>query len=127
MNESVAKGIEQIRTCFPGKTVVARDDGEGGAYVIVEHVELGGPYAQLTTWVGARITCQYPYADVYPVYVRGDLTRVDSAVLGEGATASTFEGRAAVQVSRRSNRLNPARDTAAMKLQKIIRWLEERR
>ena len=127
MNEQVAKGLEQIRTSFPGREVVARDDGEGGAYVIVEGVELGAPYVQAETWVGARLTMQYPYADVYPLYVRGDLARVDGGPLGEGTQPNVpFEGRTAVQISRRSNRLNPARDTAAMKLQKVIAWMKSR-
>jgi hypothetical protein len=128
VNEKVLKAVEQIRTCFRDRTVVVRDDSEGGAYVIVEDAALGDPYAQETTWIGARITSQYPYADVYPVYVRGDLARLDGKALGDGTSPNVaFEGRTSVQVSRRSNHLNPARDTAAMKLQKVLVWLKERR
>src|ERR1700682_147290 len=121
------KAIEQIRASFPGKQLIAREDGEGGAYVIVDDVELGPPYSQDATWIGARITCEYPYADVYPVFVRGDLARKDGQALGEAtAVGQTFEGRSAVQISRKSNRLNPGRDTAAMKLQKVLAWLKAR-
>ncbi len=103
-----------------------RDDGEGGAYVIVENVQLGAAYAQDTTWVGFRITFQYPYADVYPHYVRGDLTRRDGQPLGEAMSPTTFEDRPTVQISRRSNNLDPRRDTAALKLQKVLMWLRSR-
>ena len=127
MKAEVEKAIEQIRASFPGKQLTAREDGEGGAYVIVDDIELGPPYSQDLTWVGARITFQYPYADVYPVFVRGDLARKDGQALGEAtAVGQTFEGRSAVQISRKSNRLNPGRDTAAMKLQKVLAWLKAR-
>ncbi|HVV12775.1 hypothetical protein [Amycolatopsis sp.] len=33
-----------------------------------------------------------------------------------------WSGRAALQLSRRSNRWNPARDNAALKAQKVITW-----
>jgi hypothetical protein len=126
MNDPVTRAIEQIRASFHGKEVVVIDDGEDGAYVIVEDAELGAPYVQETTWVGARITFQYPYADVYPVYVRGDLARADGAPLGEAMTPVSFQERAAIQVSRRSTRLDAAVDTAAMKLQKVLDWVKAR-
>jgi len=126
VNPPVQQAVEEIRASFPGRRLVARDDGEGGAYVIVEDADLGTPYAQATTWIGARITFQYPYADVYPVYVRGDLSRADGRPLGEAMAPTTFEQRSCIQVSRRSNYLDATRDTAAMKLQKILLWLKER-
>jgi hypothetical protein len=103
-----------------------RDDGEGGAYVIAEAVDPGGIYVQDQTWVGFRITFQYPYTDVYPHYVRGDLARKDGQPLGEAMAPTTFEERSAIQISRRSNHLDPRRDTAALKLQKILMWLRSR-
>jgi hypothetical protein len=126
VNPPVEKAIEEIRASFPGHHVAARDDGEGGAYLIVEDVHLGAPYAQERTWIGARITFQYPYADVYPVYVRGDLSRADGRPLGEAMAPTTFEERSCIQVSRRSNQLDATRNTAAMKLQKVLLWLKGR-
>jgi hypothetical protein len=125
VNDAVADAIDEIRETFPGPVAVT-DDGEGGAYVLVEDAELGPPFAQTTTWIGARITFQYPYADVYPVFVRGDLTRADGAPLGEATSETTFQERAAVQVSRRSNQLVATVDTAAIKLQKVLDWLRSR-
>ena len=54
-----------------------RDDGEGGGFVFVEPLDPGPTYVQRETWIGFRITFQYPYADVYPHFARGDLARVD--------------------------------------------------
>ncbi|MGE2721220.1 hypothetical protein [Mycolicibacterium celeriflavum] len=125
MTPEVVDAIAEIREAFPGATVDVREDGDGVS-VIVDPVNPGPPYVQRATWVGFRITFQYPYADVYPHFVRGDLARVDGAALGEGLTVTTFENRHAVQVSRRSNRLNPAADTAVLKLTKVLHWLANR-
>ncbi len=126
MTPEVAEAIEEIRSSFLEAALEAREDGEGGAVVLVDPVDPGPQYQQRVTWVGFRITFQYPYADVYPHFVRGDLTRVDGAPLGEGTSVTTFEGRPSVQLSRRSNRLNPETDTAAIKLHKVLTWLRSR-
>jgi hypothetical protein len=126
--EPVARAIDQIRKAFPESQISAREDGQGGAYLIVEPVDLGAPYEPRESWVGFRVTFQYPYADVYPHYIRGDLRRADGRpVVGDGVQAGqVFEGRPAHQVSRRSNRLNPQTDTALLKLEKVLGWLRSR-
>ena len=126
INPAVADAVEEIRATFEGATVSVKEDGEGGAYVRVDPVDPGAIYQQRQTWIGFRITAQYPYADVYPLFVRADLSRVDQRQLGEGIAAGSFDGEPAVQVSRRSNRLNPAVDTAAIKVQKVLRWMASR-
>ncbi|NRQ30620.1 hypothetical protein HII36_02025 [Nonomuraea sp. NN258] len=124
LNRQVAEGIEGIRLQVDPSQVTVREDNEGGAFVIVESITLGGDlYQQTESWIGFRITFQYPYADVYPHYVRGDLARCDGSPLGEAMSVSSFEGRPAIQISRRSNRLNPVTDTAVIKLVKVIEWL----
>jgi len=126
MTPSIAEAIEEIRATFAGATLSVRDDGEGGAYVRVDPVDPGAPYAQRETWIGFRITAQYPYADVYPLFVRPDLSRADGQPLGEGMAANNFDGQPSVQVSRRSNHLNPATDTAAIKVLKVLTWMAAR-
>ncbi len=56
LTEAVAAAVEEVRAAFPALEVIAQEDGEGGAYVIIESVPLGGPYAAPTTWIGFRIT-----------------------------------------------------------------------
>lgn len=123
MTPAVARAIDEIRCSFPECRVEVEPDASGGAYVFVHGVPLGAPYTQDQTWFGFHITFQYPYADVYPHFVRPDLCRLDGRRLGEGTGGGSFRSRAAIQLSRRSNRLNPATDTAALKLLKVIRWL----
>jgi len=124
MTPEIASAIKEIEQAVPESTVSLREDAEGGVYVIVDPVDPGPRYAQRETWIGFHVTFQYPYSDVYPHFVRGDLARADGQVLGEGTSATTFEGRPAIQLSRRSNRLNPADDTAALKLIKVLKWLQ---
>jgi len=120
----VAMAIEEVRDTFPGLPVKVREDGSGGAFVIVEGVKTGPLYKQEETWVGFRITYMYPNADVYPHYVRDDLTRIDGKGHGSAIqTGQSFENRPAIQISRRSLRLNPNTDTAALKLVKVLEWL----
>jgi hypothetical protein len=123
VTDEVAAAVEEIRQNWPDATVAATDDGHGGAIVLVESVDPGPIYAQRETWIGFHVTFQYPYSDVYPHFVRGDLQRTDGRALGEGMTATQYEGRPAVQVSRRSNHLNPATDTALIKLLKVLDWM----
>jgi len=73
--------------------------------------------------VGFLISFQYPRADVYPHFIDGSVSRKDGAALGQGFSATTWQDRKALQISRRSNRLDPTIDTAALKLQKVLDWL----
>jgi hypothetical protein len=123
---SVSKAVDEVRAAFPDAEVRVREEPDGGAAVLVEEIDPGAQYQQRSTWIGFRITFQYPYSDVYPHFVRGDLARVDGAPLGEAMTVTVFEDRSAVQISRRSNRLNPATDTAVIKLHKVLAWLRSR-
>lgn len=123
MVPAVEKAIAELRSTFQDCAVEAEPDGSGGTYVVVRGISLGAPYAQAETWIGFQITFQYPYADVYPHFTRPDLVRSDGRPLGAGLGAAQFRNQQAVQISRRSNKLNPATDTAALKLLKVLKWL----
>lgn len=126
MTEEVAAAIKEIGAAFPEAAVTVREDGDGGAFVTVDPLDPGSPYVQDATWMGFQITFQYPCADVYPHFVRHDLSREDGQPLGEATSHGSFDGRPAIQLSRRSNQLNPETDTAAFKLLKVLEWLRSR-
>jgi hypothetical protein len=126
MTPEVTAAIKELKETFPGSAITVREDGQGGAYVIMEKILLGTPYCQPDTWVGFHLSFQYPYADVYPHFVPADLARRDGRPLGEAMSQSSFENRKAIQVSRRSKKLNPATDTAALKLLKVVDWMKSR-
>jgi hypothetical protein len=122
LTPAVAEAIREIEIGYPHATVTHKEDGQGGALVIVEPVELGPPYQEADTWIGFHITHLHPQADIYPHHVRRDLTRLDGQPLGPATSPSTFLARESTQLSRRGNRWNAARDTALLKLNRVIDW-----
>jgi hypothetical protein len=123
MSPQVQKAIGELRATFHDCEIEVEADPAGGACVEVRGIPLGAPYSQADTWIGFHITFQYPYADVYPLFARPDLSRLDGRALGEGLGQAHFRNRPAIQISRRSNKLNPATDTATLKLLKVLQWL----
>lgn len=124
MTPEVEQAIEEIKDAYPSATLFVEEDQDGGASVIVETVDLGDQYANPETWVGFQITYQYPHSDVYPHFIRADLTRVDGRPLGVGMSPARFREREAIQCSRRSNRLDSSVDTAALKMAKVLDWIK---
>ena len=123
----VAVAVAELKTAFRGHRIEADPDGQGGAYVVVDDLPLGAQYRPERSWVGFVIGFQYPASDIYPLFTDPNLSRVDGAPLGEGFQQPvTWHGRATTQISRRSNRWNPAEDTAALKLAKVLEWLATR-
>ena len=125
MKPQVEQAIAELQACFHYTKVVASDTEDGGASVRIDSVDLGPAYTPRETWIAFGIGFQYPYADVYPLFVRPDLARADGQPHGEGLAPGSFGGEAALQLSRRSNRLNAEIDTAALKVTKVIQWLRD--
>ena len=119
---AVSRAIDAVRGHFAGKQVEVTPDGAGGAFVIVSGVEVGTRYAPAVTWLGFQVNAAYPASDVYPHYT-GRLARADGRAHGQGIQQVTWQGRDALQLSRKSNSWNPGVDTAALKAEKVIRWL----
>lgn len=122
MTPEVERAVEELRACFSDTGVDAVGTGDGGARVTIARVDPGPSYVQRETWVRFAISYQYPHADVYPLFVRPDLARADGQPHGDGIAQTEFHGEKALQLSRRSNRLNPATDTAALKVTKVLEW-----
>lgn len=125
VTQAVTGAINEIQETFAGATVTVDGDGNCGAWVVIDTVPLGPVYVQESTWIAFQITFAYPEADVYPLFVRPDLSRTDGAALGAGFHPVQWgpKGVRGVQLSRRSNRLNPTVDTAATKALKVLKWL----
>lgn len=124
MTAEVEGAIAEIRSAFLGSAVVAEDDGQGGAFVRLEPVDIGQKYSPAKTWFGFHITFQYPRADVYPHHIGADVRRIDGAGFGQGVSAQQWRNSPSLQLSRKSNRLEPSIDTAATKLMKVITWFK---
>ncbi|SRR5258706_11430519 len=126
MKVEVSSGIEELKRQFGGSTVTVREDGQGGTYVVVEPVSLGSKYQPSATWIGFQIPAQYPYADIYPVFIGANVSRADGVAFVAPVTPGhQFEGKAAIQVSRRNGATQSGLQTVTAKILKILDYLEK--
>ena len=122
----VGEAIEALKRAFPDSDLTISEDGEGGARVVVERVRIGTRYEPEQSWLGGHIPAQYPYADIYPVFMDAAVRRRDGRAFEAPITAGhSFCGRAAIQISRRNNRIQNSGQTAVAKFLKILDFLEK--
>ena len=122
---SVAGAVGAVRAHFTDSPVEVIPDGAGGAFVVISRVDVGPRHTPSITWLGFHISAAYPDADTYPHYVGGDLVRVDGQPHGPAIQRVSWQDRPALQISRRSNHRNAAVDSAALKAERIRRWLAD--
>ncbi len=126
MKEEVATAIAELTRAFPSSAIEIVEDGQGGAYFILSDVDLGDRYTPRHAWLGAHISAQYPYADIYPVFMDPVVSRADGAAFLVPITpGAIFQGRPAIQISRRNNHAQTQPQTAVAKLVKVLDFLEK--
>ncbi len=128
MTSEVINALNELARGFPGARIEHREDGQGGAHVVVFGLTLGSGFVPSTSWIGFSISGLYPRTDVYPHFVRADVARADGRnlmpPLNPGHIMPGFD-YPAVMLSRRSNRWDPSRDTAALKLLRVLLWFSQ--
>lgn len=128
MKVEVSSGLDDLKRQFNAASFAVREDGRGGAYVIIEPVELGERFVPPTTWIGFQIPSQYPYADIYPVFIGGNVRRADGNPFVPPITlGQRFEGRPAIQISRRNSAAQNGLQKASAKILKVLDFLEKLR
>ena len=126
MKPDVAEAIEELKRAFPSSAVTSDEDGQGGAYIFVETVDIGTRFVPSTTWMGGQITALYPYSDIYPVFIDAAVRRADGREFAAPITnGHNFAGRAAIQISRVNNQVQNCPQTAVAKFMKILDFLEK--
>ncbi len=123
MTTEVEQAIQLIKDAFSEHTVNVTEESQGGAYVEIIDIPLSETYIQEKTWIGFLITFQYPESEVYPHFVRHDLSRRDGKALESGFSSSNWKENAATQLSRKTKNFSPDSDHALTKLMKVIDWL----
>lgn len=126
MTPEVESAIEEIRQAFADHEVEVDPEDQGGAYVAVQDLTIGSGYRPRRSWIAFLIPYLYPRADVYPHFMDPEVQRADGGELGSAFQRTTWRGRPVIQVSRKSNRWNPAVDTAATKLATVLDWIRTR-
>lgn len=126
MKVEVTSAIDELKRQFSAAAFTLREDGQGGAYVVMEPVSLGPKFRPHETWLGFQIPAQYPYADIYPVFIGGNVSRADGAAFAVPVTPGhNFEGRPAIQVSRRNSAAQSGTQKVGAKLLKVLDFLEK--
>jgi hypothetical protein len=121
LTPEVEAAVSAVRAHFAGKPVEVVPDGAGGATLVVDEVDLGDHYTPRTSWLGFHISSAYPQADVYPHYI-ARVSRTDGQTHGQAVQPVDWNGRATLQLSRRSPTVKPRLDNAALKAEKVISW-----
>ena len=128
LKASVKAALDSLDAAFPSVSRRVVPDGQGGAWVEYIDMPLGAPFAQDSTFVVFLLPFNLPGSDIYPMFVRPDLTRADRQSLGQAFQATQLSWpaepvpRPVVQVSRRT-RGSFAAQTAAQKLVKVLEWM----
>lgn len=126
LTDEVNEAITELKNAYGETKVEAIPDNEGGAFVIVRDLSLGDMYVPSIIWCGFRITHAYPIAQVYPHFVNLELKRKDGKPFGGGFSSPVeWNKLQTIQISRTSRNWNPALDTAHLKLQKVIQWMQQ--
>jgi hypothetical protein len=126
MKVEVTAALDDIKRQFPEADLSVRDDGQGGAYVVATPVRIGNRFRPETTWLGFHIPPLYPYADIYPVFMGAEVVRADGTAFVAPVTPNaSFEGRAAIQISRRSGAASNGQQKVTTKLLKVLDFLEK--
>jgi len=126
MKTEVASAVEELKRQFPDATVVTVEDGQGGAYVVMENMVLDSRFNPSTTWIGFHIPPLYPYADIYPVFMGDEVVRVDGKAFEAPVTRGhAFQGRSAIQVSRRNGAAQAGLQKATAKILKVLHYLNQ--
>jgi hypothetical protein len=127
--QAVLSASTEIAQVFGHDHLRLVPDGQGGLWAEINEIRLGDPYVQETSFVICLLPFNLPAADVYPLFLRSDLSRSDGRALGEGfqATAVSWPGdaqpRPVVQVSRRTRGNAFTLQTPRQKIEKVLDWV----
>jgi hypothetical protein len=130
LKTSVRDALASVEATFPSIEMRVVPDGQGGAWVEFLDLPLGAPYTHDTTFVVFLLPFNLPGSDIYPMFVRPDLSRINGQPLGQAFQVSQLSWpgeqtpRAVVQVSRRT-RGSFAAQTAGQKVSKVLDWMRE--
>jgi hypothetical protein len=125
MTPAIQQAVEEIKLAYSDHPVSVEEEAQGGAYVTVKNLFIGNQYQPERSDCTFLITFQYPYADVYPHFLDAAVVRKDGKPHPQGFGTVNFKERPALQISRRSNHRDPAQETAALKLAKVLQWIEQ--
>ena len=129
---AVIEAYEAIVAAFPECPATACRMVKAGSGVELSGVALSETYAQADTFMAFRLPFNLSGGDIYPMFMRPDLSRRDRAPLGAGFALTNLQRtptdapRAVIQVSRRTRGGKFLLQTAPQKIMKVLDWVRTR-
>ncbi len=125
--QGAAAAVADLAAVFGADHTHVLASDSHGWWVRLDSVSLGPTWAQSKTFVLFHVASSYPFADIYPLFVRHDLQRADGADLKAPITTGHRAGPPGqlievVQVSRRTMG-DPSQQSAARKVRKVLDWI----
>lgn len=124
LTPAVAAALSEIKARFGEDRIVAWPDNSGGAWVVIERVEIGTFWSPTTSWLGFLISYLHPDSDCYPHFIGSNVSRADRQPLRPPFhPGNSFDGISATMISRSSPRRRKDSETPADKADKVLEFL----
>jgi hypothetical protein len=121
LSQGVSVGLQQLEEVFTGR-VRHEPDGEGGAFVVVEEIELGEHWSARTAELAFHLAYNYPASSIYPYYLQPDIVPAGGA-FPQALQRVEWRGSPMIQVSLRQENWDPRRDNAVGAVMQTQDWL----
>lgn len=122
LSSGALEAITEIEAEFDN--VGSEADGDGGAYIRVEEIEIGERWTPQIVPIEFQVLFNYPFAVVYPYYTVPELERADGGPWPDALQKVQWRERQVTQISLRSNNWQPQYDTAVNSLRLVCHWFQ---
>lgn len=120
LNPEIAEAVEEILAHF-GHRASREPDGQGGALVTVEDVDLPASWARQTAPLRFMVPYNFPATPPYPFYLPKDVQ--PPTPWHQAMQPIEWRGEQMIQVSLRNNNWDPARDRVLGCILQVGDWL----
>jgi hypothetical protein len=120
LSAAIAAAVAELERDFG--SVAVEPDGEGGAFVRVEDVDVGEGWVPRLVPIEFQVQYNYPFAAIYPYYTVPEIRRANGSGWPSGLQRVDWRGRQVAQISLRSPRWQPNIETAASNLAQVRHW-----
>jgi Prokaryotic E2 family E len=103
-------------------SVAVQPAGDGGAYTIVDGIEIGPRWQPSPIALDFLIPSNFPYTYIYPFYTESPLQRLDGGPWPSALQRVNWRGREMTQISLRPNRWQPQHENASSLVYLVQHW-----
>src|SRR5438067_9300331 len=131
MTEEQADALEDVRATFPEHAVDYGETADGGLWVVVREVAIGGGWNRALIDLAVKLQVTFPSSMPYPFYCEPGLARTDGQNFGPiQPTVDVGDGVQRTQISltvQGQQQFDTANETLGSRLVAVIAWLRSPR